>query len=90
MYHFLDFEKHISVLEVKIEELRHIASGDSLNIGSEVNKLEEQLENELKSTYSNLDPWEKVKVSRHPQRPHPSDIIAKLFSKFCKSPNSNS
>ena len=80
MHQFLDFEKHISVLEGKIEELRHIASGDGLNIGSEVNKLEEQLEKELKSAYSNLDPWEKVKVSRHPQRPHPSDIITKLFT----------
>ncbi len=80
MHQFLDFEKHISVLEGKIEELKHIASGDGLNIGSEVNKLEEQLEKELKSAYSNLDPWEKVKVSRHPQRPHPSDIITKLFT----------
>ena len=79
MHHFLDFEKHISVLEGKIEELKHLASGDGLNIGSEVNRLEEQLENELKSTYSSLDPWEKVKVSRHPQRPHPSDIIVRLF-----------
>ena len=79
MHHFLDFEKHISVLEGKIEELKHLASGDGLNIGSEVNRLEEQLENELKSTYSSLDPWEKVKVSRHPQRPHPSDIIVSLF-----------
>ena len=35
MHHFLDFEKHISVLEGKIEELKHLASGDGLNIGSD-------------------------------------------------------
>ena len=52
MYHFLDFEKSISVLEGKIEELRNISSKEGLNIGLEVSKLEEQLENKLKKTYS--------------------------------------
>ena len=54
MYHFLDFEKSISVLEGKIEELRNISSKDGLNIGLEVSKLEEQLEDKLKKTYSQL------------------------------------
>ena len=82
MYHFLDFEKPISILEGKIEELRNLSSSDGINIGFEVNKLEEQLENELKKTYSKLSPWEKVKVARHPLRPHPSDIIKKIFSNW--------
>jgi len=79
MHHFLDFEKPISILEGKIEELRNLSSGDGLNIGFEVSKLEEQLEKELKKTYSKLSPWEKVKVARHPLRPHPSDIIKSVF-----------
>jgi len=82
MYHFLDFEKPISILEGKIEELRNLSSGDGINIGFEVSKLEEQLEKELKKTYSKLSPWEKVKVARHPLRPHPSDIIKKIFSNW--------
>ena len=82
MYHFLDFEKTISILEGKIEELRNLSSSDGINIGFEVNKLEEQLEKELKKTYSKLSPWEKVKVARHPLRPHPSDIIKKIFSNW--------
>ena len=82
MYHFLDFEKPISILEGKIEELRNLSSSDGINIGFEVNKLEEQLEKELKKTYSKLSPWEKVKVARHPLRPHPSDIIKKIFSNW--------
>ena len=47
MYHFLDFEKSISILEGKIEELRNISSKDGMNIGLEVSKLEEQLEKKL-------------------------------------------
>lgn len=82
MYHFLDFEKSISVLEGKIEELRNISSKDGLNIGLEVSKLEEQLENKLKKTYSQLTPWDKVKVARHPLRPHPSEIIKNVFTNW--------
>lgn len=82
MYHFLDFEKSISVLEGKIEELRNISSKDGLNIGLEVSKLEEQLENKLKKTYSELTPWDKVKVARHPLRPHPSEIIKNVFTNW--------
>ena len=82
MYHFLDFEKPISILEGKIEELRNLSSSDGINIGFEVNKLEEQLEKELKKTYSKLSPSEKVKVARHPLRPHSSDIIKKIFSNW--------
>ena len=82
MYHFLDFEKSISVLEGKIEELRNISSKDGLNIGLEVSKLEEQLENKLKKTYSQLTPWDKVKVARHPLRPHPSEIIKNVFNNW--------
>ena len=82
MYHFLDFEKSISVLEGKIEELRNISSKDGLNIGLEVSRLEEQLENKLKKTYSQLTPWDKVKVARHPLRPHPSEIIKNVFNNW--------
>ena len=82
MYHFLDFEKSIYVLEGKIEELRNISSKDGLNIGLEVSKLEEQLENKLIKTYSQLTPWDKVKVARHPLRPHPSEIIKNVFTNW--------
>ena len=82
MYHFLDFEKSISVLEGKIEELRNISSKDGLNIGLEVSKLEEQLEIKLIKTYSKLTPWDKVKVARHPLRPHPSEIIKNIFNNW--------
>ena len=82
MYHFLDFEKSISVLEGKIQELRNISSKDGLNIGLEVSKLEEQLENKLIKTYSKLTPWDKVKVARHPLRPHPSEIIKNIFKNW--------
>ena len=77
--HFLSFEKQISDLEGKIEELRHLSSGTDINIAEEIGKLQGAVSEELKSTYSQLSPWQKVQVSRHPERPHFQDIIKQLF-----------
>ena len=80
--HFLSFEKQISDLEGKIEELRHISSGSDINIAEEIGKLQNAVSNELKSTYSQLSSWQKVQVSRHPERPHFQDIINILFDDY--------
>ena len=80
--HFLSFEKQISDLEGKIEELRHITSGSDINIAAEIGKLQSAVSEKLKITYSNLNAWQKVQVSRHPERPHFQDIIKYLFDDY--------
>ena len=80
--HFLSFEKQISDLEGKIEELRHLSSGGDINIAEEIGKLQTTVANELKRTYSKLTPWQKVQVSRHPERPHFQDIVKYLFDDY--------
>ena len=80
--HFLSFEKQISDLEGKIEELRHLSSGSDINIAEEIGKLQTTVANELKRTYSKLTPWQKVQVSRHPERPHFEDIVKHLFDDY--------
>ena len=80
--HFLSFEKQISDLEGKIEELRHLSSGTDINIAEEIGKLQGAVSEELKSTYSQLSPWQKVQVSRHPERPHFQDFIKQLFEYY--------
>ena len=82
MRQFLDFEKPIAVLEGKIEELRHMSSDMDINIAEEVGRLQKKLSREIKTAYSNLGPWEKVQVARHPDRPKTVDIIARLFDDF--------
>ena len=82
--HFLSFEKQISDLEGKIEELRHLSSGTDINIAEEIGKLQGAVSEELKSTYSQLTPWQKVQVARHPNRPHFQDIVKQLFE--CYTP----
>ena len=80
--HFLSFEKQISDLEGKIEELRHISSGSNINIAEEIGKLQSAVSSELKSTYSQVSAWQKVQVARHPERPHFQDIINYLFDDY--------
>ncbi len=80
--HFLTFEKNIAELEGKIEELRHLSSSTDLNIADEIGKLQKRVVHELSSTYSNLDAWEKVQVSRHPDRPQFQDILLNLIDGY--------
>ncbi len=76
---FLDFERPIAELEGKIEELRHLSDGDGLNITDEVARLQDKVERMLRQTYARLEPWQKVQVARHPERPHFRDYLEALF-----------
>ncbi|WP_428391363.1 acetyl-CoA carboxylase carboxyltransferase subunit alpha [Lichenicoccus sp.] len=82
MRQFLDFEKPIAELEDKIEELRQMSGGDSINIADEVARLTDKAERQLRATYAKLTPWQKVQVARHAQRPHTLDYIAALITDY--------
>ena len=80
--HFLTFEKNIADLEGKIEDLKHISSNSDLNIAEEIGKLQNKVADELTDTYSNLNPWQKVQVARHPDRPQFQDVIEYLIDDY--------
>ncbi|MDB4044278.1 acetyl-CoA carboxylase carboxyltransferase subunit alpha [Emcibacteraceae bacterium] len=82
MQTYLDFEKTIAELESRIRDMKVLESGDEINIAEEVRRLERKLDNLLRSTYSKLTSWQKIKVARHPDRPHLSDYIRNLFTDF--------
>ena len=72
---FLDFETEIAELEGKINELRHLSTGKGVNILDEISNLEYKAKKILKDKYSNLSPWQRVQVARHPERPHFIDYL---------------
>lgn len=82
MQTYLDFEKSIAELESRIRDIKSLESGDEINIADEVRRLEAKLDDLLRSTYAKLSSWEKIKVARHPDRPHLSDYIENLFTDF--------
>ena len=78
----LDFEKNIVEIEAKIESLKHLAQGQDVDISQEISRLQQKLERQVKSSYSNLSPWEKSQVARHPDRPHCLDYVHALIEDF--------
>lgn len=78
----LDFEKSVTELEAKIEELRHLSDGGHVNIGAEIGRLQDKVDRLLLSLYDKLTPAQKVQVARHPDRPHCSDYIRDLIEDF--------
>lgn len=78
----LDFEKNIVEIENKIESLKHLAEGQDVDISQEVSRLQQKLERQVRASYSNLSPWEKSQVARHPERPHCLDYVHGLIEDF--------
>ncbi len=78
----LDFEKNIVEIENKIESLKHLAEGQDVDISQEVSRLQQKLERQVRASYSNLNPWEKSQVARHPERPHCLDYVHGLIEDF--------
>ncbi|WP_375392668.1 acetyl-CoA carboxylase carboxyltransferase subunit alpha [uncultured Sphingomonas sp.] len=80
MPNFLDFEKPISELQGRIDELR--AADGAVNIAPEVARLQAKSDKLLRDTFARLTPWQKTQVARHPERPHFKDYTAGLFSEW--------
>ncbi|MFN3404048.1 MAG: acetyl-CoA carboxylase carboxyltransferase subunit alpha [Cytophagaceae bacterium] len=78
----LDFEKPIAELEAKLVDMKQLAQENNVDVASAVKSLEEKIKTLKKETYSNLTRWQRVQLSRHPERPYTLDYIAEITSKF--------
>ena len=78
---FLSFEDPIKELAQKLSALR-TASVDSPALNTETQSLEKENRALTKKIYSKLDTWQIVQVARHPNRPHTSDYIKRIFDDF--------
>ena len=78
---FLNFEEPIKELAQKLSALR-TAAVDSPALNDEILNLEKENKALTKKIYSKLDTWQIVQVARHPNRPHTSDFIARIFDDF--------
>ncbi len=80
---YLDFEKPIAELESKVAELKALAAEQpSVSIEEELARLEHKAREALEETYSDLTPWQKTQVARHPERPHFRHYIDGLVKDF--------
>jgi len=80
MKHHLDFEKPIAELQRRLDDLK--AHPDSKNFEEEIQAIERKIEESRREIYSNLTPWQRVQLARHPKRPYTLDYINAIFTDF--------
>ena len=79
---YLDFEEKLEKLENKKKSLQKVSEENGIDISSKILSIEEKERTELEKIYSNLSPWQIVKIARHPQRPKTKDYIQNIFENF--------
>jgi acetyl-CoA carboxylase carboxyl transferase subunit alpha len=78
----LDFEKPIAELESKLEDMKHLADGNDKTVQSAIQALEKKIIELKKETFENLTGWQRVQLSRHPDRPYTLDYIYEITTDF--------
>ena len=78
----LDFEQPIVNLEKKLQEMKKLAEDSQVDVSDAVASLEEKIKALKKETYSNLTRWQRVQLSRHPDRPYTLDYIEHISTDF--------
>ncbi len=76
----MEFERPLVELEDKLQELRRLDAATHTDFAAEVEALAAEIERLRVQTYRGLAPWEKVQVSRHPDRPKTQDYLETLFT----------
>ncbi|SOC36570.1 acetyl-CoA carboxylase carboxyl transferase subunit alpha [Ureibacillus acetophenoni] len=76
------FEEPVIKLREKIDELKDIASKADVDMSDEIKTLETRLKQLEIKVYSNMEPWDRVQVARHPERPTTLDYIKEIFTDF--------
>lgn len=80
---YLDFEKPIADLALRIEELRTVNEGNnSVNLTREIEQLNKKSQQLTQDIYKDLTPWQTTKVARHPDRPYTLDYVREIFTDF--------
>ena len=78
----LEFEKPIADLEAKLEDMKHLAGDSDEKVNDAIKALEKKIKDLKKETFENLTGWQRVQISRHPERPYTLDYIYEITSDF--------
>jgi acetyl-CoA carboxylase carboxyl transferase subunit alpha len=84
MKHYLDFEKPLVELQRKLDDLRKHPETHSLGISleEEIAQIERKIEETRKNIFTDLTPWQRVQLARHPKRPFALDYFTSTFTDF--------
>jgi acetyl-CoA carboxylase carboxyl transferase subunit alpha len=76
---YLDFELPIKDLQEQLEKCEIIGKESDVDVTETCKQIEKKLIDTKKEIYKNLSPWQRVQLSRHPNRPYTMDYIKALF-----------
>ena len=79
---FLEFEKPLQSLFEQLEKIKQVGEQGDIDVSDKIKELEKKIKSTQKEIYSNLSGWEKVQLSRHPNRPYSLFYIERIFKKF--------
>ncbi len=79
---FLDFEKPLEELYHQLDKLKETAEKNQLDVSATISELENSIETTRAKIYENLTPWQRVQLSRHPERPYTLFYIDQIFTEF--------
>jgi acetyl-CoA carboxylase carboxyl transferase subunit alpha len=79
---FLDFEQPIKTLYEEREKLKQSAEKSKIDLTDGINKIEEAIMGQRRDITEHLTPWQRVQLSRHPDRPYTLKHISKIFTNF--------
>ncbi|PTR00861.1 acetyl-CoA carboxylase carboxyl transferase subunit alpha [Mucilaginibacter yixingensis] len=77
-----DFEKPLADLQGQIDKVRQVEDKTQVDMSATLTELEEKLETAQKELYSNLSGWQKVQISRHPERPYTLQYLELMCDDF--------
>ncbi len=78
----LEFEKPVAEIESKLKDLEARRSLGEDDVASEIKVLQQKYQDLKAKVYSNLTPWQRVQLARHPKRPYFGDYVPRLFNDF--------
>ncbi|MBK6571685.1 MAG: acetyl-CoA carboxylase carboxyltransferase subunit alpha [Saprospiraceae bacterium] len=79
---FMEFEKPLEVMFEQLEQIKKISSDGSIDMTAQILELENRIKTKRKEIYSNLTGWQRVQLSRHPERPYTLYYISQICKKF--------
>jgi len=80
--YYLEFERPLEELELKIDELKRLSDGKDIDISKEIKKLEKKVKDLRSEIFSSLTAWQKTLIARHPDRPYTLDYINLMTTDF--------
>jgi acetyl-CoA carboxylase carboxyl transferase subunit alpha len=78
----LPFEKPVAEMEAKLKELVAFSESQKIDVSQEIERMRRRIEDARRKIFSELTPWQKVMVARHPQRPYAIDYIQAVMTDY--------